>query len=136
MLAEQRKHLILQRLRDKGQIVAADLSAELGLSEDTVRRDLRALAAEGLLQRVYGGALPASAAVGDFAARRALSPEAKHSIGKAAALMLQPGQVAFLDGGTTCQQLARQLPRSLRATIVTHSPTIALELVEHPGIEV
>jgi DeoR/GlpR family transcriptional regulator of sugar metabolism len=136
MLAEQRKQLILQRLRDNGQIVAADLSAELGLSEDTVRRDLRALAAEGLLQRVYGGALPASAAVGDFAARRELSPQAKHSIGKAAALMLQPGQVAFLDGGTTCQQLARQLPRSLRATIVTHSPTIALELVEHPGVEV
>ncbi len=50
--------------------------------------------------------------------------------------MIQTGQVVFLDGGTTAVQLARQLPRELCATIVTHSPSIAVELVNHPGIEV
>ena len=62
MLTTQRKQLILERLRQDGQIVAKALSEELGISEDTVRRDLRELAAEGQLQRVHGGALPASAA--------------------------------------------------------------------------
>jgi DeoR/GlpR family transcriptional regulator of sugar metabolism len=136
MLTEQRKQLILQRLRQQGQIVAASLSAELGLSEDTVRRDLRALAAEGLLQRVHGGALPASPALGSFAVRREVEPEAKRSIARAAGELIQPGQLVFLDGGTTCQQLARQLPHGLRATVATHSPTIAVELAEHPGVEV
>ena len=136
MLTEQRKQLILGRLMQDGQVVAATLSEELGLSEDTIRRDLRALAAEGLLQRVHGGALPASSAVADFSARRAVEPQAKASIARAAAAMVQPGQIVFIDGGTTCQQLARQLPATLRATIVTHSPTIAIGLVGHPLIEV
>jgi DeoR/GlpR family transcriptional regulator of sugar metabolism len=136
LLTEQRKQLILERLRADGQIVAASLSLELGLSEDTIRRDLRALAAEGLLLRVHGGALPASRALAGFAARRAVEPEEKGKIASAAAAMIQPGQLAFVDGGTTCQMLARALPRELRATVVTHSPTIAVELADHPSVEV
>ena len=60
VLTSQRKQKILDLLRRDGQVVAEDLSQELDLSEDTIRRDLRELAAEGLLQRVHGGALPAS----------------------------------------------------------------------------
>lgn len=136
MLTSQRHQLLLERLHRNGQIVAAELSAELGLSEDTIRRDLRTLAAQGKLQRVHGGALPSSPAVGDFAARLQVEPEAKQAIARAAAAMVQPGQVLFVDGGTTCEQLARQLPATLSATVVTHSPTIALALVPHPRIEV
>ena len=58
MLTSQRKQHILSVLRRDGNVVAKSLSEELGLSEDTIRRDLRELAAEGLLQRVHGGALP------------------------------------------------------------------------------
>ena len=68
-LPGQRVEHILELLRRTGQIVAKDVSRELSLSEDTIRRDLRELAAEGLLQRVHGGALPSSPATGDFAAR-------------------------------------------------------------------
>ena len=136
MLTRQRKQLILQRLQSGGEIVAKALSEEWGLSEDTIRRDLRALAAEGLLQRVHGGALPSSPAVGDFAARTQLEPEGKRAIGHAAAAMVKPGQVVFVDGGTSCEQLALQLPHTLAATVVTHSPTIALALVAHPLVEV
>ncbi len=136
MLTSQRKQYILTVLRRDGQVVAKQISQELGLSEDTIRRDLRELAQEGLLQRVHGGALPASPAVADFAGREAILSDSKATIGWAAAQMIKDGQVVMVDGGTTAQQLARQLPPGLRATIVTHSALIAVELVAHPLVEV
>src|ERR1700749_640732 len=136
VLTSHRKQHILDVLRRTGQIVAKDLSQDLDLSEDTIRRDLRELAAEGLLQRVHGGALPASPAVGDFAARLNLATQEKQMIGRAAAAMVQPGQVVILDGGTTALQIARHFAPELSATVVTHSPTIAVELVAHRNIEV
>jgi DeoR/GlpR family transcriptional regulator of sugar metabolism len=136
MLTKQRKQHILAVLKRDGQVVAKTLSQELGLSEDTIRRDLRELAREGLLQRVHGGALPASPAVTNFAGRTKIASNAKVAIGRAAAKMIQPHQIVMVDGGTTALQLAKHLPSELEATIVTHSPTIAVELVEHPKIEV
>jgi DeoR/GlpR family transcriptional regulator of sugar metabolism len=136
MLTMQRKQLILNRLKRDGQIIAKDLSQELELSEDTIRRDLRELAQEGLLQRVHGGALPVSPAIADFAAREQIATAAKTAIGRAAAQMIQPGNVVIVDGGTTAVQLVRHLNPELEATIVTHSPTIAVELVQHPHIDV
>jgi DeoR/GlpR family transcriptional regulator of sugar metabolism len=126
----------MEVLRRTGQVIAKDLSQELGLSEDTIRRDLRELASGGLLQRVHGGALPASPAVGDFEARLEVATDEKRNIGQAAANMIQGGQVVILDGGTTAVQIARQLRPDLRATVVTHSPTIAVELVPHRHVEV
>ena len=136
MLTSQRKQHILAVLKREGQIVAKALSQELGLSEDTIRRDLRELAGEGLLQRVHGGALPSSPAVADYAGRQRLAPEDKTAIGRAAAAMIQPGQVVILDGGTTTLQVVRHLPPDLEVTIVTHSPSIAVALVDHPRAEV
>jgi DeoR/GlpR family transcriptional regulator of sugar metabolism len=136
MLTQRRKAHILTVLRREGQIVAKDLSQDLELSEDTIRRDLRELAADGLLQRVHGGALPASPAVALFAAREMLATEGKTMIGQAAARMIRPGQVVFVDGGTTAIQLVRHLPLGLAATVVTHSPHIAVALVDHPTVTV
>jgi DeoR/GlpR family transcriptional regulator of sugar metabolism len=136
MLTTQRKKLILTRLADDGQIVAKVLSNELGTSEDTIRRDLRELAREGKLQRVHGGALPASAAVGDLRAREQVSPKDKIELGRVGASMIRPNQVVILDGGTTALQVARQLAPDLRATIVTHSPTVAVEAAKHPYVEI
>ena len=136
MLTRQRKQLLLKILDEEGQIVAKTLSESLGLSEDTIRRDLRELAKEGLLQRVHGGALPASPAEANFAVRETISTDAKPAIARAAAALIEAGQVVFIDGGTTSVQLARALPRDLRATVVTHSPSVAVELVEHPHVEV
>jgi DeoR/GlpR family transcriptional regulator of sugar metabolism len=136
VLTIHRKRHILEVLRRSGQVIAKDLSEELGLSEDTIRRDLRELAAEGLLQRVHGGALPASPAMGDFSARLVVATDEKKWIGRAAAGMVQAGQVVILDGGTTAVQIARHFPPGLKATVVTHSPTIAVELVAHAEIEV
>jgi DeoR/GlpR family transcriptional regulator of sugar metabolism len=136
MLTTHRKQQILSLLKRNGQVVAKDISQSMGVSEDTIRRDLREMAQEGLLQRVHGGALPASPAVADFAGRERLTPEGKVAIGRAAAKMIRPGQVVILDGGTTARQVARHVSQELKATIVTHSPTIALELVNHPDVDV
>jgi DeoR/GlpR family transcriptional regulator of sugar metabolism len=136
MLTSQRKSEILVALKRDGQVQAKQLSERFGVSEDTVRRDLRELASEGLLQRVHGGALPASPAVADFAHRQPIESAAKRAIAKYAAGMVSPGQVVLLDGGTSSVELARQLPRELKATVATHSPNVAVELVDHPGVEV
>lgn len=136
MLTTQRKQLILDALRRDGQVVAKILSADLGLSEDTIRRDLRELAQDGKLQRVHGGALPASPAVVNFNGRKQLVPAAKVAIGRAAARMIAPGQIVMLDGGTTNEQIVANLAPDLVATIVTHSPTIAVALVDHPTVDV
>jgi DeoR/GlpR family transcriptional regulator of sugar metabolism len=136
MLTAQRRALILDVLRRDGQLVAKQLATELDLSDDTIRRDLRELAAAGKLQRVHGGALPASPAVADFSVRRHVATQGKTAVGRAAAALVRPGQTVIVDGGTTAQQLARHLPPDLDATVITHSPTIACELVSHPSIEV
>ncbi|WP_048985388.1 DeoR/GlpR family DNA-binding transcription regulator [Burkholderia cenocepacia] len=136
MLTTQRKKAILDALARDGQVLAAELSVQFGVSEDTVRRDLRELAAEGLLQRVHGGALPASPAIAPFAQREALETKEKRRIARRAAQMIAPGQVAIVDGGTTSALLVSQLPADLRATIVTHSPSVAVALAAHPSIDV
>ncbi|QRM54636.1 DeoR/GlpR family DNA-binding transcription regulator [Sinorhizobium sp. BG8] len=136
MLTEQRKALITQRLDRDGEIVAKALASELGLSEDTIRRDLRELAAEGRLKRVHGGALPMSPALPDLTARQTVATEEKQALARRAAALIEPRQVVFLDGGTTTAEIARALPRHFIFTVVTHSPTIACELERHPTAEV
>jgi DeoR/GlpR family transcriptional regulator of sugar metabolism len=74
--------------------------------------------------------------VTDFTGRQRLASAAKVDIGRAAAKMVRPGQIVILDGGTTTLQLAKHLPPDLKATVVTHSPTIAVALVEHPLVDV
>jgi DeoR/GlpR family transcriptional regulator of sugar metabolism len=136
MLTTHRKKLLLDRLARDGQIVAKTLSVELGLSEDTIRRDLRELAAEGKLQRVHGGALPASAAVVDVTARMQIASVEKDALARLGAAMVQDKQVVLLDGGTTAIQLARYLSDDLRATFITHSPQVAMELATKPHVEI
>jgi len=136
VLSAQRRDLLLDRLRRDGRVVARDVAAELGVSDDMIRRDLRELAAAGLVQRVYGGALPVSPAVADYAARRTVAEDSKQRVAAAAAELVTPGAVVALDGGTTALAVVGALPRDLRATVVTHSPTIAVALADHPGVEV
>jgi DeoR/GlpR family transcriptional regulator of sugar metabolism len=136
MLAAQRREYLLGALRRDGKIVAKDVAADLGLSEDSVRRDLRELAAEGLCQRVYGGALPVSPAIADYAGRSTVSVPGKRQVAAAAAGLIRPGSTVIMDGGTTALALARALPPSLACTVITHSPTVATALVEHPAAEV
>ncbi|TYC66583.1 DeoR/GlpR transcriptional regulator [Streptomyces sp. CB01881] len=135
MLAAERRDHLLGLLARRGKIVAKDVAAELGISEDSVRRDLRDLAAEGLCQRVYGGALPVSPAVVDYAARQSVAPDGKRRVAAVAAALVRPGGTLILDGGTTALAVARALPQGLACTVITHSPTIAVALLDHPQAE-
>jgi DeoR/GlpR family transcriptional regulator of sugar metabolism len=136
MLVGERRDLLLARLAADGKVLAKEIAAELGVSEDSIRRDLRDLAAAGLCQRVYGGALPVSPAVADYAGRTAIAVDGKNRIAAAAARLVRPGSTVILDGGTTTLAVAKALARDLEATVVTHSPTVAVALLDHPGIEV
>ncbi len=136
MLTSERKALILDLLRRDGRVVAKTVSQDFGVSEDTIRRDLRDMAADGLLQRVHGGALPVSPAMADMSERWRVAPDSKDAVARAAAMLVRPGQVVFLDGGTTTVRMARHLPAGLRATVVTHSPSVAVELAAHATVEV
>jgi DeoR/GlpR family transcriptional regulator of sugar metabolism len=136
MLASQRKQQILTILDREKQVQSSELSQRFSVSEDSIRRDLRELAAEGLLQRVHGGALPVSAALVPFEARKNVQKDAKKTIARKAVKLIQPGQVVIIDGGTTTTKLIRLLPHDLSFTVVTHSPGIAVELVDYPAVEV
>lgn len=131
MLAASRKELLLARLRADGRIVAKELAAELGVSEDSIRRDLRELHAAGLAVRVYGGAVPASPAVADYATRQSVATESKQRVARFAAGLIEPGSTVIIDGGTTALATVRALDPALACTIVTHSPTVAVALLDH-----
>jgi DeoR/GlpR family transcriptional regulator of sugar metabolism len=136
MLTAERRQEILSRLNRDGKVVASQLVAELGVSDDTVRRDLRELAAAGHVQRVHGGALPPAPAAGSFAQRLSIAPEAKAHLAEAALPLLEGASVLLLDGGTTALELARRLPPDRECTVLTNSPPVAEALAVHPHAEV
>ena len=110
LLCAERRQAILARSRATGKVVAARLVEDLGVSEDTIRRDLRQLAAQGLVQRVHGGALAARTAArllrppaGDVRRREG---RARRGGGRAA----RRRGVILLDGSTTNLEVARRLP--------------------------
>lgn len=135
MLAAERRDHLLDLLAREGKIIAKDVAVELSISEDSVRRDLRDLASEGLVQRVYGGALPVSPAVVGYAARQTVAPDGKRKVASLAAGLVRPGGALILDGGTTALAVAQALPQDLSCTVITHSPTIAAALLDHPQAE-
>lgn len=136
MLTAERKDLLLSELGREGRLVARDLARRLGTSEDTIRRDLRELAAEGRLQRVHGGALPVSPALAPLRERATIAPEGKASVAALAASLVRPGQTTIVDGGTTALALVQHLSADLEGTIVTHSPTIAVALAALTRVDV
>jgi DeoR/GlpR family transcriptional regulator of sugar metabolism len=136
MLSAERRKLILDILKRDGRVVVPPLSQELGVSIDTVRRDLRDLGAEGYLQRVRGGALPSSPAITSFTDRQRHLTAEKISIAAKAAQMVENGMVIVIGGGITNVQTAEHFPYDLRATVITHNPPVAVALADHPDIEV
>lgn len=136
MLAAERRDVLVSRLRRDGKLISRDLAVEFGVSEDSVRRDLRDLAAAGLCQRVHGGALPASPAVDTHEHRSWLAPESKQRVGARAAELIMPGTTVIVDGGTTGLAIANSLRPDLNATVITHSPVTAAALTDHPMADV
>jgi DeoR/GlpR family transcriptional regulator of sugar metabolism len=138
LLLRERHELILQRLQADGRVLAPDLARLLNVSEDTIRRDLRDLAAAGLCQKVYGGALrmplPSPPDNGSPAQRRNVQVDAKTRLARMAAGRVVAGSVVLIDAGSTNLCIAAALP-DLPLTVVTNSPAIAAVLLEKPRIE-
>ena len=104
MLAAQRQHVILQELEAHGTVRVAALSAVLGVSEMTVRRDIDALDADGLLLRVHGGATRTGtfgAVEPAFLSKSAQETEAKRAIATEALTLVRPDMTLLISGGTT-----------------------------------
>src|SRR5436305_11892221 len=136
MLTAERRKLILESLRREGRVLASELSSRFEVSEDTIRRDLRDLAEEGLLSRVHGGALPQSPVNPSYAQRQKESPSAKAAIAATASKLFKNGQIILFDGGTTPLQVAQRLPPDLKATVITHSLPVVMALADHPHVTV
>jgi DeoR/GlpR family transcriptional regulator of sugar metabolism len=128
LLAEQRRALILEEVRRRGGVRVNELTRKLGVSDMTVRRDLDALARQGVLEKVHGGAVPvveASTHEPGFEAKSGLEPSAKEDIARAAAALVVPGSAIALSGGTTTYALAQQLLDVPDLTVVTNSVRVA-----------
>ncbi|MCW3462226.1 DeoR/GlpR family DNA-binding transcription regulator [Chitinophaga nivalis] len=136
MLREERLDYILKKLQTDHKVLQTELSNDLQVSEDTVRRDLESLAQNGQLIKVRGGAIPHSPNPYSFKERIEYHEEDKRHIAGKALSFLHDGQTIILDGGTTTLMLARLFPPNLRITVVTNSVPILALLIEHPLIEV
>ena len=136
MLTAARHAALLDRLARDGVLEVGPLAVEFGVSVDTLRRDLRVLAAEGRLVRTHGGAVPASPTHRPLAARRSMQGEEKLRLAKAAAALISDGAIIIVDGGTTHMGLAAALPRDRRCTVVTHGPGVAASFEAHDGVEI
>jgi len=136
LLKGERQRLILEELASSGRVVAADLQDRLGVSEYTVRRDLDELAGAGRLLRVHGGGLPPSQVAPTYEGRRGQGVAGKRATARAAAALLEHGQVVILDGGSTALALVDAIPHGFEGTFVTHSPSVVEALGRHAGVEV
>ena len=138
MIPSQRHRSILGTVLASGSARVSELARELDVTEETIRRDLRRMDAEGLLRKTHGGAVaPETDPDADlpWAQRHAAHREQKRAIARAAAATIEPGEVIALDPSTTACHLARALPdRPL--TVVTNSMIVATALADKPRIEV
>lgn len=135
MLKKERQAFIIRQLNVHNRVLSTDLSQQLSVSEDTIRRDLYELAEEGQVVKVHGGALSRSY---NHATPRqnVYAYEEKDVIARKALGLIREGMSVLTGGGTTVRALARLLPDDLAVTFFTISPQVALELIEHPAAEV
>lgn len=135
MLQQERHAQILELLSQSGRVYAAELSQYFAVSEDTIRRDLKVLDEQNQLRRVHGGALPLQLESLDYRERHQEIDPLKRRVALAAIPFIKEGQTILIDSGSTCLQLAMNLPTHFNFTVVTPSPLVATQLVHHNNIE-
>jgi DeoR/GlpR family transcriptional regulator of sugar metabolism len=135
MLKEERQAFILHNVNLHNRVLSSDLSNNINVSEDTIRRDLQELSDNGKLIKVHGGALSKSFS-NSFSPAKVYAIENKKRIAQKAAALIKDGMFVLTSGGTTIIELAKALPENLRATFITGSLPAAMEYVHHPNIEI
>jgi DeoR/GlpR family transcriptional regulator of sugar metabolism len=130
-LPSGRREVVARRLHDGHAVVATDLAKEFDISEDAIRRDLRALASEGRCTRVYGGALPLSTASTSIEVRSKENQDRKRALAAVAVTLIKPDELVFIDSGSTNLALAGMLSQCKGISVATNSVTIAAALLAH-----
>ena len=125
----------MDKLVEEQKVNTINLALDLNISEDTIRRDLNELNRKGLLEKVYGGAFPIVDKPTNIFDVTILNGDKKNSIGNKALSLISDGQVIIMSGGTTNLAFTKLLPPDLKATIYTYSLPIAMQLSQHPNIE-
>ncbi len=133
--AQQRRQQILNEIFSRRNVSVVDLASVLGASEATIRRDLKALADEGQIDLVYGGATIRRDSDFSFRSKQQRNIEAKRTIGQLAANLVRENDQVFLDSGTTCFEMVPFLKRKRGLSVIANSARLTLEL-ESPNINV
>jgi DeoR family transcriptional regulator, fructose operon transcriptional repressor len=137
MLAADRLQVIVDLVRERGSVRGSDLVGILGVTDETIRRDLARLAQQGLVRRAHGGAVAIRpGAETDTAFRLREHADEKIAIGLRAVDLVADGSSIILDSGTTTLCLARALRQKQDLVVVTTAVTNAVELVGNPGTTV
>lgn len=134
-MKSERQQQILNQLRLNDGVSYQELAAEMQISEDTIRRDIRELADAGLITRVKGGAQQKAILPVTYDERELYANAEKRIIAQKAAYLFKDGQVVVFDGGTTPFLIVSYLPRNIRLTIITHSYPIANLVFDFPNID-
>ena len=129
-----RERIILDRLSETGSVSVTDLARDLGLSEVTIRGDLRVLEDKGWVNRCRGGAAPALHR--DILERQRICPDQKNAIAKAAADMVRDGDVIMIEAGTTTALIARYLAGKRDVHIVTNSTLVFSYARMNPNLQI
>jgi len=135
-LVTERHAWLLDRLFEARRVVTNDAASALGVSVDTIRRDLRSLHDQGLLRRVHGGAVPASRLPQSFTERSLDDRSARPVLAAAIVDSFRAEQVIGLDAGSTSVEIASLIPATLAVTIVTNNPAAAVALSDHRAVRV
>jgi DeoR/GlpR family transcriptional regulator of sugar metabolism len=138
MLALERRRRIAESIRSRGVVSVTEMAEALGTSEITLRRDLRAMADDGLLVRTHGGAVLADGLVREptYSEKANQAAAEKAAIAKLAAGLVAPGDSIVMGPGTTTLALARLLVDVPELTVVTNSLLIAQALMPATRVEV
>ncbi len=136
MLKRERQAYILHQVNLHNKVLSSTLCQEINVSEDTIRRDLQELAETGKVIKVHGGALSQSFNQLYYSVSNVYSQNQKKVIAQKAASLIHDGMFVLTSGGTTILELARSLPKELRATFISGSLPAILEYMYHPNIEV
>ena len=136
MLKEERHKIILNEIALHNRILLTDMSENLNVSIDTIRRDVTTLDAHRKLKKVHGGAVSLGYVDNNADHDKVYALKKKKVIVQKAIQLLKNGNVIIIHGGTTCLELARNIPPKLSLTCFTLSLPVAMELCKKPKVEV
>ncbi|MCW5515802.1 DeoR/GlpR family DNA-binding transcription regulator [Muriicola sp. Z0-33] len=136
MLKEERQKTILNEVELHNRVLLTDIAEKLDVSIDTIRRDVKELDVENKLRKVHGGAISLGFTSPAASNNNTYALQEKISIAEKGVTLLKDGSVIFIDGGTTCLELARIIPEHLQLTCFTLSLPVALLLLSKPNVDV